>query len=148
MAFSLTAFRAYGVDIAGPSKKRGIQRAELVITAAANTDSDLDIGDPSGTFWTAVGTTANTFGGNALATLQAIALKATALVAVTGEPFLTRLKSAAGAGASEYAIGVSSKLPNITWNSGTAPTSSYTIQLEWILNDYQIPTSADAALVT
>lgn len=139
MAFALTGFRAYGVEIQSVSKKRGVQRAELHITAAA-TDIDLDIGDPTGTFWTAVGAT--TIGDGALETLQQIATKSTELTQVQGTALLARLHTAAAGSAGEYALAVANELPNITWHSGDAPTD-YTIQLEWLLNNYEFPVVAD-----
>lgn len=139
MAFALTKFAAYGTQIQSVTSKRGVQIAELTITAA-NTDTDLDIGDLTpGTFWTAV---AGALATTALAHLATIVANSRELVAVRGTAFLDRLKSAAGAGASEYAIAVSAKLPNITWNNGTAPTS-YVVQLEWLLTDGAFPTVAE-----
>ena len=50
--FALTKFNAYGFIIDSQIKKRAMQRATLHITAA-NTDTALDLGSDSGTFWTA-----------------------------------------------------------------------------------------------
>lgn len=71
--FSLTKYNAYGFVIDSDVRKRAVQRMTLHITAA-NTDTDLDIGDDTGTFWTAVqaDTTYGALGGKALATIQAI----------------------------------------------------------------------------
>lgn len=139
MSFALTKFAAYGTNIQSVSSKRGIQVAELTITAA-NTDIDLDIGDLSpGTFWTAVAGALATKAQELLATIVANSRE---LVAVRGTAFLDRLKTAAAAGANEYAIAVSVKLPNITWHSGDAPTS-YVVQLEWLLSDGAFPTVAE-----
>lgn len=57
MAFALTAFVADGQEMDEAVTRRFRQRAVFTITAA-NTDVDLDIGDYTGTFWTAVGGTA------------------------------------------------------------------------------------------
>lgn len=56
MTFALSKFRAYGIEAEEVVNKRYQQVAIFNITAAA-TDVDLDIGDFSGTFWTAVGGT-------------------------------------------------------------------------------------------
>lgn len=56
MTFALTKIRAYGIEAEEAVSKRYKQTLILNITGA-NTDVDLDIGDYSGTFWTAVGGT-------------------------------------------------------------------------------------------
>jgi hypothetical protein len=53
MAFALTEYKAYGIDISEPVTKRAIQVFECTITAAA-ADIDLDIGDVAGTAWSAI----------------------------------------------------------------------------------------------
>ncbi len=53
MAFALTDFQSYGIEAEEAVNKRYKQVAIFSITAL-NTDVDLDIGDYSGTFWTAV----------------------------------------------------------------------------------------------
>ncbi len=54
MTIALTSFIADGVEVDEAVTKRFRQRAIFTITAA-NTDVDIDIGDYTGTFWTAVG---------------------------------------------------------------------------------------------
>jgi hypothetical protein len=53
MAFALTDYRAYGLDISEPVQKRAVQYFECTITAGA-ADVDLDIGDTAGTAWSAI----------------------------------------------------------------------------------------------
>lgn len=53
MAFALTEYKAYGMDISEPVQKRALQVFECTITATA-ADVDLDIGDVAGTAWTAI----------------------------------------------------------------------------------------------
>lgn len=53
MTFALTAFRAHGIDVQGPSRKRGIQRMVFEFTALA-TNNLVSLGNFSGTFWTEV----------------------------------------------------------------------------------------------
>lgn len=223
MAFALTKVRAYGVESEEPVNKRYLQRLILNITGA-NTDTDLDIGDYSGTFWTAVGATSP--GAEALKVLKNIAVKAEQCLNVFGEDFMTRQKidgtstriysylsdaSAGGAAAEAYTVtgllatdevisvdqevdgagaavgiiswgtlvadgltvtydadpganakvrvtvkrtetastpdagqyglamdGTNARLPNITWNSGSAPTS-YVVVIDWVLKDGEEP---------
>lgn len=73
MAFALTAFVADGQEMDEAVTKRFRQRAVFTITAA-NTDVDLDIGDYSGTFWTAVG--GSTVGAKALLAIKDIQTRA------------------------------------------------------------------------
>lgn len=106
MAFALTKFSARGIDIAGPSYKRGIQQIVLDITGTS-ADVDLDLGDDSGTFWTAAKAN-GTYG--ALATksleiLKKIVAQSVALVGVDSQQLSTRnvlvaLDSAASVGGS------------------------------------------------
>jgi len=56
MAFTLSKIRAYGIEAEEPVNKRYQQKLILNIAGLA-TDVDLDLGDYSGTFWTAVGAT-------------------------------------------------------------------------------------------
>lgn len=52
MTFSLQKVQVYGIEVSEPIFKRYQQYMALTI-AAANTDTALDIGNLSGTFWTA-----------------------------------------------------------------------------------------------
>lgn len=52
MAFALTDATFYKIDSGSPVAKRGLQALELKVTRGAS-DTDLDIGNTSGTFWTA-----------------------------------------------------------------------------------------------
>ena len=73
MTFALTAFVADGQEMDEAVTRRFRQRAVFTITAA-NTDVDLDIGDYTGTFWTAVGGTEP--GTGALKAIKDIQLRA------------------------------------------------------------------------
>jgi hypothetical protein len=53
MTIALVSFRAYGVEAEEAVNKRYKQVMSMSITAA-NTDVDIDFGDYSGTFWSAV----------------------------------------------------------------------------------------------
>ena len=52
MAFALTSFEAFPLQIDEPIQKRAVQIVRFTITAAG-ADVDLDFGDVAGTFWTA-----------------------------------------------------------------------------------------------
>lgn len=81
MAFTLTSFEAYGVYRDEPLTFLAHQYARFSITAA-NTDVDLDIGDYSGTFWTAVGSTVP--GLTALKVIKDINVRAKTYLSVGG----------------------------------------------------------------
>ena len=89
MAFALTKVRGYGVEAEEALNKRYRQYLILNITGA-NTDVDLDIGDyTSGTFWTAIGTSA-TAAAALLAALKDIQTRAEAFLGVQGTGIATR----------------------------------------------------------
>lgn len=141
MAFALTKFACYGTSIQSVSSKRGIQIAELTITAA-NTDVDLDIGDLTpGTFWTAV---AGALATEALVLLALIVANSRELIAVEGTAFLDRLRTVAAGSANEFSLVTLAKLPNIGFHSGDAPTS-YVVQLRWLLSDGNFPVVRELA---
>lgn len=140
MAFALVGFQARGIDVAGPSYKRGIQQVVLAITGTAS-DVDLDIGDDTpGTFWTAALADA-TYGDlaeKALDVLTKIAANSVCLLAVKSPELLDKVQSAAAGSAGEYAIAIDDLGPNIALHTGEGETS-YTIVLEYELNDYIFP---------
>jgi len=53
MAFALTDYKAYGMDISEPVQRRAIQVFECTITGLA-ADVDLDLGDVAGNAWSAI----------------------------------------------------------------------------------------------
>lgn len=91
MAFALTKYEARSLDIASPTYKRGIQQVVLDITGTS-ADVDLDLGDDSGTFWTAAqaNTTYGELAKKALASLKRIVDQAQALVSVESQELLTK----------------------------------------------------------
>lgn len=147
MAFALTGFASYGVNVVGPSQKRGIQRATLYITGLV-TDVDLDIGDDSGTFWTEAqaNSTYGALATKALDVLGKIEDQSTALLAVKSEQLLDRLQAAAAAGTS-YVLTVQAKRPNIEFAAGQAETA-YQIDIEWLLNNFQFPIVSSFGTIT
>lgn len=147
MAFALTGFASYGVNVVGPSQKRGIQRATLYITGLV-TDVDLDIGDDSGTFWTEAqaNSTYGALATKALDVLGKIEDQSTALLAVKSEQLLDRLQAAAAAGTS-YVLTVQAKRPNIEFAAGQGETA-YQIDIEWLLNNFQFPIVSSFGTIT
>lgn len=81
MTFALTKVRAFGIEAEEAVNKRYRQVLVLDITAA-NTDVDLDLGDYSGTFWSAVG--GSQPGTTALAAIKQIQIAASTYIGVGG----------------------------------------------------------------
>lgn len=135
MAFALAKVRAYGVEAEEALNKRYRQFYILDITAA-NTDTDLDLSDNSGTFWSAVD--GSEPGDTALATLKDIVTRSDALIAVKSEPLLSKVQVGTVSGAGEYSVAVTGKRPDVAFNSGDAPTS-YIVVLEYLLKDGEYP---------
>ena len=123
MAFKLTAFEARSLELQNVSFKRGIQQVVLTITAA-NTDTDLDIGDETGTFWTAAQAD-GTYGGMAALALAALkAIMANAAHMIDWHcPQLTGYIQAAVPAGSQYQVAVDTLGYDFTLASGSAPTS-------------------------
>ena len=139
MAFALTKFESYGIDMAGPSKKRGKQEAKLTITALA-ADVDLDIGDDAGTFWTAAQADAvyGALATKVLEILNKIADNAEALLDVKSPQLLDRVQVAALSGAGQYTLAIQDARPNVAVNAADGELA-WIIVLEWSLNDGIFP---------
>jgi hypothetical protein len=147
MAFALTGFASYGVNVVGPSQKRGIQRATLYITGLV-TDVDLDLGDDSGTFWTEAqaNSTYGELATKALDVINKIEDRSTSLIAVKSEQLIDRLQVAVAAGTS-YTLAVQAKRPNIEFAAGQGETT-YQIDIEWLLNNFQFPIVSSFGTIT
>lgn len=98
MAFALQSVRAYGIESEEAVNKRYKQVVALGITGL-NTDIALDIGNFSGTFWTAVGSSADAAKA-AQAALKSIQLKALSFTSAKGTSFAGKVQ----ADASQVAI--------------------------------------------
>lgn len=81
MAYAMQSVQVYGIEAEEPVNKRYRQCAILAFTGL-NTDIDLDIGDYSGTFWTAVGGTEP--GTTALKAIKDIQQRALSFINVKG----------------------------------------------------------------
>lgn len=143
MAFALSSVQVYGIEAEEALNNRYSQRMILHITAA-NTDIDLDLGDYSGTFWTAVGGTSP--GSVALLAIKQIQELADGLLAIGGNPIRGKIQVASAANAGEYSVamnGTNDNLPDILFDSGDAPTDYFLI-LDWILKPQQVPVEVAA----
>lgn len=133
MAFGLTKIQAYAIEIDQPVTKKFKQYCVLDITGAA-ADVDVDLGDDSGTFWTAVGSA------EALALLKACVTQAGGVSphTVKSEALNDRIQIAAVSGAGEYSLAYQNNRPNIAFNAGDGETS-WKLVLEWDLPDNAHP---------
>ncbi len=138
MTFALTSFQAYGIEMDEPLTKRFKQIMVLTITSA-NSDLTLDLGAPSGTFWTAVSGTEP--GTSALKTIANINTAAKQFNFAGGEDLFARTQVAAAAAATDVVKTMSATYthaPKFVYYTASAPTTQ-TLVLEWILNDDQLP---------
>lgn len=143
MAFALTSVKAYGIEAEEAVNKRYKQMVILGITGTS-ADVALDIGNFSGTFWTAVGTTVDPAKSAALA-LKAIQIKALSFEKIGGTAIAGKAQAAADA-AGVYVLamdGTNTQLPSITLHAGEGATS-YQLILEWVLKDAEEPVAVAA----
>ncbi len=145
MSFALTKAQFRSLSLQNVSYKKGVQEVVLEITAA-NTDTDLDIGDAAGTFWTAAVANA-TYGAMAalvLAQLQAV-VASSAYFSQLRCPELqcsAYLQVASAPGATQYSLTTDTYGPDILLASGSAPTS-YHVHLFYELAVGAFPISAN-----
>lgn len=125
MAFTLQRAYLYKIDTPSPVRKYGQQVAEFNITRL-NTDTALDLGNFTGTFWTAVGATG--FGPQLLTAWKQVLAGAESLVNVqmtTDTGFLIRVAS--GPTADQFALDNSATFPkiqpSIVLANGSGPVS-------------------------
>lgn len=116
MTFALTSFAAYGVERDEGLTNLFHQYARFTITAA-NTDVDLDFGDYSGTFWTAVG--GSTVGAVALTAMKNIQVRALTYIGLGGNNIAGKVQ--ADASYTNYVALAS------TASSGGAATEAVTV---------------------
>jgi hypothetical protein len=135
MAFAVTKFQAYGLNVSDTGRKRAVQRAAMTVTAAA-TDTTWDIGTLTGTFWTSAVAHA-TYGSiatQALAMLTNIGANASVFASLQGTITNNFNKVASVSAATDYTMSISNGLPVIGFTASDAPTSAIII-MEWSLND-------------
>lgn len=122
MAFALTSFSAQIIRYAGPGRRQARQYLQFDLTAA-NTDVDCDIGDLSGTFWTAVGSDGGV-GEQALEFITAQYPNWGTASNVFAPQIFGRVVAAAASGTA-YArtLNATTGLPEFTFDAGNAPTA-------------------------
>jgi len=138
MASALTAYKAWIQEADKATGPRHIQYLEMDITGA-NTDTAWDFATAAGTFWTAAEAD-ETYGATATLArklMYQIAEKAAYFAGVLGEVDLQYAREIAASGADyTMAAGTASNIPDLTFNSGNAPTSIKAV-LRWVLSEDQ-----------
>lgn len=133
MAFALTSFRAFGIEASEPVTSRFKQIVQITYTAAVG-DVALDLGNTTGTFWTAV---ANAAALNFWTRIQAKADTLVTFVAPTITDAKARIASGGTVGAGQYKA--------VLTPAGFAVTSfagegvSGTLSMEFILKPQTLP---------
>lgn len=146
MAFSVTAFKAYGLRTEGATRLHAVQRASFSITALA-ADVAMDISATTagslGTFWTDVtgNTTYGSLAGQALIVIRAIALQVKSFQGIKLGNAQDYVQGTATA-SSTYTVAVNTHLPDVAFNAANGKTS-YTVTLEWLLLDGKEPVISD-----
>ncbi len=144
MAFALTSFVADGTRFMGPGPLRSNEVYVFTITGLV-TDVALDIGNVSGTFWTAALADA-TYGDLAtsvLAFIQNQVSNYSGIEAIFMSELYARIQVPSGPSGTQYIadINASTLLPDYTFaasNGGTA----YTLTVQYLLKPNLLPTVA------
>jgi hypothetical protein len=138
MAFALTDYKAYGIDISEPVTKRAIQVFECTITGLA-ADVDLDIGDVAGNAWSAIDN--NAIGLAAKVAFTEILGKVSRLIVAScpeiDNAYLPVYGDATPAASSVGRINNTAKTcPEYVFAAGEGQTS-YNFVFQWTLKDEQ-----------
>lgn len=142
MAFALTSFFADGTRFAGPGPYRATQTYVFTITGLT-TDVDLDIGDASGTFWTAAiaNTTYGEMATQVLAQIVRLEAQISAVKGIYTPQLAARIQAAAASGtAYTLSINTSLTLPDYTFAASNGETA-YTVFVEFLLIPNALPTN-------
>jgi hypothetical protein len=142
MAFAIAAWKSQIIPAEGPSRGRGVQRVEIDITQA-NTDTDADIGDLTGTLWTAAGSSTN--GAPLKALLTALYPLASDVMWKSALFDSTHIRVAATPSGAQFTTAVNSttKIPEFTFVSGSAPTA-WTLVLEFSILEGNYPKTPES----
>lgn len=135
MAFALKSFMADGYHLSGPQPQRQVQKLIFGITGLA-ADVDLDIGDLSGTFWTAAVANA-TYGDLAKSVKEWVTANYPNWAAVSSvfvQELFDRVQAAAASGAAYVqALNATTSLPEYTFAANQGETSyTVVVQLEMV----------------
>lgn len=146
MSFALTSFVADGIRAMGPGPVQAYQRYIFTITGLT-TDVELDIGDFTGTFWTAAQAdttlvnTTTTLGQMAASVLSFLTQNYPNYSAVANifVPEIWGRVVAAAASGSAYVRTIDiTLLPNFTFAASNGETA-YTVIVDYILNPGEKP---------
>lgn len=143
MTFALTSFFADGVRYSGPGPIRAVQKYAFTVTAAA-TDVDLDLGDATGTFWTAAKAngTYGTMATQVLTQIQRLDAQYTAVSNLFTPEIasFTKVSSLSATGTYTLDISASPKLPDYTFYTGGG-TTAYTVFVDYLMEPNMLPTN-------
>jgi hypothetical protein len=146
MAFALTSFFSDGVRFMGPGPLAAFECYKFTITAAA-TDVDLDIGDATGTFWTAAQAD-TTYGAMATQVLEQVQREASQFSAVKSlfmPELYDRVQVETGPTGTQYVvdgIDTSTLLPSYTFATSGGDTS-YSLSVEYWLKPTLLPANVN-----
>lgn len=137
MTFALTSFLADGVQFNGPGTYRGIQTYMFTVTASA-TDVDFDLGDTTGTFWTAA-VADGTYGTMASQVLTAVtgfegnieAIKSIYTPQIDAGAFI-KVASLSATGTYTLDYNTTTFLPDYTFYT-SGGTTAYTVFVDYLL---------------
>jgi hypothetical protein len=142
MAFALTEYKAYGIEISEPIQKRAVQVFECTITGTT-ADVALDIGDVAGTAWTSIDD--NALGLAAKVAFTEILSKVARLAVFRCPELEFALPVVAGGAATTGKYGVTNNTaktcPKITLYTGEGLTS-YKMTFMWTLANEMKPVRA------
>lgn len=130
MAFALTAFEAFPLMVQGAQPRRAVQRVVFHATGTTG-DVDFDIGDFTGTFWTAAITT--DLGVTALAAIQKIIAQVDYRVGLYS-PEIDDLTRAAVPSPTEYILAFENQLPKYTLFAGGGGLLAYHVTVDFHLD--------------
>ncbi len=144
MTFALTSFFADGVRYMGPGPVRATQTYGFTITSAA-TDVDLDLGDATGTFWTAA-TANSTYGTMATQVLDRVNRLQSNYTYVKSvfspELFPREVVSASPTGTTQMTQSIDADLLLPDYGFGTTGgLTAYTIHVEYQMEPNMLPTN-------
>lgn len=143
MTFALTSFFADGVRFSGPGPIRATQQYTFGITAAVS-DVDLDLGDVTGTFWTAAQANA-TYGEMALQVLTQIErlyAQYSSVRDIFTPDLYNRIQVPSSPTGTQYSAEIDATylLPNYTFAT-TGGSTAYTVHVEYMLDPNILPTN-------
>lgn len=143
MSFALTSFFADGVRFSGPGPIRATQKYAFTVTAAAS-DVDLDLGDATGSFWSAA-TANSTYGEMATQVLaqveRLLAQNETVTNVFVPELYGRALVPSAPTGTQYTAtINADLRLPDFSFEAGSGLTAC-TVVVDYLMLPNMLPSN-------